>query len=68
MTKYRLASTASAWLNPASEKLLTKFMELEEKLPGIEAQQLDPEQQKFVETCKTYLKEAENLLECRTKF
>ena len=63
MTKYRLASAASAWLNPATERLHTKFMELEETLPGIEAQQLTPEQQQFLNTCKTYLEEVKKLLE-----
>lgn len=68
MTKYRLASNTSAWLNPGMERLLSKFMDLEETLAGIDVQNLPPDQQRFVDTCKTYLEEAKNLLERPLKY
>jgi hypothetical protein len=56
-------SSARCWLNPASEKLLSKITNLEENLEGIKAQELTSEQQHLVKICETYLVTARGYLD-----
>lgn len=63
MTGSNGKSSARGWLNPATEKLLSKITNLEENLEGIKPQDLKPEQQHLVKICGTYLKTARGFLD-----
>jgi hypothetical protein len=62
MTEHLSRLTVSAGLNPASEKLLSKIMNLEETLKEIKARDQKHEHSDLINICQTYLDEARNYL------
>jgi len=58
MTEHNSKATVRNWLNPATERLLSKMTNLEEMLEGFQAQNLSHEQKHIVNICNTYLAKA----------
>ncbi len=54
---------AGGWMNPATERLLSKVTNLEEMLEGFQGQDLDKEQNHIVKICRTYLEKARGYTE-----
>lgn len=56
-------SSVRGSLNPSTEKLLSKIINLEENLEGIKAQDLTSEQQHLFKICESYLETARGYLD-----
>ena len=63
MTGHNSKATVGLWLNPATERLLSKMTNLEEMLEGFPAQTLNHEQKHILGICNTYLEKARGYLE-----
>jgi hypothetical protein len=63
MSEKPLVSKKSPKLNPAEERLVSKFSDLEETLEVIEAQGPTEDKKHIVTICRTYLKQAKNFLD-----
>ncbi len=63
MTEHKSKATANVWMNPATERLLSKITNLEETLEGVQAQDLQHEQKHIVKICQTYLEKARGYID-----
>lgn len=63
MTEHKSKATANVWMNPATERLLSKITNLEETLEGFQAQDLRHEQKHIVKICQTYLEKARGYID-----
>jgi len=63
MTEQRSAAPAGKWLNPATERLLSKYTSLDEALQVLKAQPLAEEQKTIANICETYLGMARNYID-----
>ena len=62
MTEHRPKADNDLWMNPAIERLLSKFTNLEETLEGIQAQGLEHEQKHIVKICQAYLQKTKGYI------
>jgi len=63
MTEHNSKATLKIWLNPATERLLSKMTNLEEMIEGFQAQNLNHEQKHIADICKNYLEKARGYIE-----
>lgn len=63
MPEHKYKAPAGDWMNPATERLLSKITNLEEMLEGFQGQDLDREQKHVVKICQTYLEKARGYTE-----
>ena len=63
MTENRPTVPTGNWLNPATERLLSKYTNLDETLHVFKAQHLAEEQKTIANICETYLAMARNYID-----